>query len=152
MIERCPVGGWGSPVVLAPKQHQEHVQLVDDLIWRMCVSYGGCNRVTNPFEYPIGRCDDAIEDVDDGTQYVYFMSVDLAQWYHQMRVKRCDREKLAFFAPDDEKYTWRVMPFRPTNAPSFFTYKACVFQQEPMNLFRMICNDVDVELNQVRSK
>ena len=59
-IERCPEGGWGSPIVLAPKPHQEHVTDVDDLIWRMCLSYRGLNKVTKPFEYPIRRCDDAI--------------------------------------------------------------------------------------------
>lgn len=34
-IEKCASGGWGSPLVLAPKPHQEHVTDVDDLIWRM---------------------------------------------------------------------------------------------------------------------
>ena len=91
MIERCATGGWGSPIVLAPKPHQEHVDEVTELVWRMCVSYRGLNRVTNPFEYPIGRCDDAIEDVGDGTQYVYFVSVDSANGYHQIKVRRCDR-------------------------------------------------------------
>ena len=123
LISKCTRGGWGSPVVLAPKPHQEHINEVEMLIWRMCVSYRGLNRVTNPFKYPIGRCDDAIEDVGNGTQYVYFIIVDSAQGYHQIRVRECDKDKLAFFAPDDEKYTWEVMPFGPTNAPTFFTAK-----------------------------
>ena len=72
--------------------------------------------MTNPFEYPIGRCDDAIEDVGDGTQYVYFVSVDSANGYHQIKVRRCDREKLAFFSPDDEKYTWSVHMQNACNA------------------------------------
>ena len=49
------------------------------------------------------------------------MSVDSAQGYHQIMVRKTDRENLAFFAPDDEKYTWSVVPFGPTNASSFFT-------------------------------
>ena len=101
LISKCTKGGWGSPVVLAPKPHQEHINEVEELIWRMCISYRGLNRVTNPFEYPIGRCDDSIEDVGDGTQYVYFISVDSAQGYHQIRVQACDKDKLAFFAPDN---------------------------------------------------
>jgi len=123
LIERCATGGWRSPIVLAPKPYQEHVNMVEDLIWRFCVSHRGLNRITNPFEYPIVRCDDTIEDVGDGTQYVYFMSVDSVQGYHQIKVRRCDKEKLAFLSPDDEKYTWSLMPFGPTNAPSFFTVK-----------------------------
>ena len=101
------IGGWGSPIpiILAPKPHQEHIIDVDELIWRLCVSYRGLNRVTNPFEYPIGRCDDSIEDVGDGTQYAWFMSVDSAQGYHQIMVMKTDRDKLAFFALDDEQYT-----------------------------------------------
>ena len=105
IIERC-----------ATEPHQEHIDKVTDLVWRMCVSYRGLNRVTNPFEYPIGRCDDAIEDVGDGTQYVYFVSVDSANGYHQIKVRRCDREKLAFFSPDDEKYTWSVHMQNACNA------------------------------------
>ena len=104
------------------------------------------------FEYPIGRCDDAIEDVGDGTQYVWFISVDSAQGYHQIRVRACDKDKLAFFAPDDEKYTWEVMPFGPTNAPTFFTAKTRVMQREAMTLFRMYCTQIDVQLFSSRSK
>ena len=48
-IERCATGGWGSPLVLAPKPHQEIIEDIDDLVWRMCVSYRGLNKVTNPF-------------------------------------------------------------------------------------------------------
>ena len=29
----------------------------------MCISYRGLNKITNPFEYPISRCDVVIEDV-----------------------------------------------------------------------------------------
>ena len=81
LIEQCATGGWGSPIVLAPKPHQEHVNMVEDLICRLYVSYRGLNRVTNPFEYPIGRYNDDIDDVGDGTQYIYFMSVDSSQGY-----------------------------------------------------------------------
>ena len=32
-----------------------------------------------------------------------------------------DKEKLAFFAPNDRKYTFNVMPLGPTNTPTFYT-------------------------------
>lgn len=56
------------------------------------------------------------------------------------------------FSPDDEKYTWSVMSFDPTNAPSFFTYKIPMLNQEAMMIFRMICNGVAVNFRQSKSK
>ena len=81
-IIHCMEGGWGSPIVLAPKPHQEQINDIKDFIWRMCVSYRGLNKVTNPFEYPIGRCDAAIEDLGDGSGFLYFISLDCAQGYN----------------------------------------------------------------------
>jgi hypothetical protein len=58
-------GPWGSSIVLAAKPHQEHVTDIDDFVWRMCVSYRRLNQVTLPFEYPIPRCNDAIDNFGD---------------------------------------------------------------------------------------
>ena len=44
-------------------------------------------------------------------------------------------KKLAFFAPDNNKYCFTVMPFGPTNAPSFYTAMMRNFQTEWDNLF-----------------
>jgi hypothetical protein len=56
-------GAWGSLIVLAPKPQKEHVNDINDFIWHMCVSYRKLNGVTLAFEYPIPRCDDAIDDL-----------------------------------------------------------------------------------------
>ena len=53
--------------MLAPKPPQEGISDVKDFVWRICVSYRGLNKVTNPFEYPIGRCDSAIKDLGDAS-------------------------------------------------------------------------------------
>ena len=53
-IRECPTGAYGAPIVLAPKPHQEDVENIDDFVWRMCVSYRALNKITCPFEYPIG--------------------------------------------------------------------------------------------------
>jgi hypothetical protein len=119
-IEKCK-GPWGSTIVLAPKPHQEHISNIDDFVWRMCVSYRKLNSVTKPFEYPIPRCDDAIESVGSGSDRVWIISLDARQGYHQISVRLVDREKLAFFSPDNEKYCFKVMPFGPTNAPGFYS-------------------------------
>ena len=42
-IYLCASGGWGSPLVLAPKPHQETVKDINEFIWRVCVSYRGLN-------------------------------------------------------------------------------------------------------------
>ena len=124
-IELC-FGAWGSSIVLAAKPHQEHVLDIEDFIWRMCVSYRKLNSVTKPFQYPIPRCDDAITIMVVGTNFVWIITVDARQGYHQVSVRRADREKLAFFAPDHKKYCFKVMPFGPTNAPPFYT---CMMHQ-----------------------
>ena len=134
-IEECG-GSWGSMIVLAPKPHQEHVTNIDDFVWRMCVSYRKLNSITKPFEYPIPRCDDAVDCL--GTcigSKIHFISLDAKQGYHQVRVRNSDKEKLAFFSPDNKKYTFKVMPFGPTNAPAFYTAMMHTFQQDWEKLF-----------------
>jgi hypothetical protein len=117
-IEECG-GAWGSLIVLAPKPHQEHINELDDFIWHMCVSYCKLNSHSLPFAFPIPRCDDAIDDFGDGVGRLWFISLDARQGYHQIRVRLADREKLAFFAPDGKKYTFKVMPFGPTDEWAF---------------------------------
>ena len=114
-------GPWGSMIVLAPKPHQDEVTNISDFVWRMCISYRKLNAITLPFEYPIPRCDDAIDDFGEGHGRLYFISLDARSGYHQISVHPADRCKLAFFGPDGKKYTFKVMPFGPRNAPPVYT-------------------------------
>ena len=113
----------------------------------MCVSYRGLNMVTQPFEYPIGRCDAAIEDLGDSAGTLYFICLDKAQGYHQIGVKRGDQEKLAFFEPDALKWTFTILPFGPTNTPPFYTAMIRQFQDEWTLLFRLECNRQSIDYN-----
>ena len=117
----------------------------------MCISYRGLNKITNPFEYPISRCDVVIEDLGDGSGVIYFICLDAAQGYHQVRVRACDMEKLAFFAPNGKKYTFTVMPFGPRNAPTFYTLITRIIQEEATTLFKLICNNKRVDLDATSS-
>ena len=81
-IERCE-GPWGSSIVLAAKPHQEQISNIEDFVWRMCVSYRKLNSITKPFEFPIPRCDDAIAILDTGSQFIWIISLDARQGYHQ---------------------------------------------------------------------
>jgi len=70
----------------------------------MCMSYRSLNAVTQPFQYPIPRCDDSVTFIALGENgNMYFISLDAWQGYHQVAVRKIDREKLAIFAPDDHK-------------------------------------------------
>ena len=77
-------------------------------------------KFTKPFEYPIPRYDDAISIFQVGTCRIWIITVDSCQGYHQVFARKKDREKLAFFSPDDKKYCFKVIPFGPVNAPSFY--------------------------------
>ncbi|MGH7954887.1 MAG: reverse transcriptase family protein, partial [Gloeomargaritales cyanobacterium] len=134
-IREC-AGPWASRIVLAAKPHQEHVSDIDQFVWRMCVSYRGLNSVTCPFEYPITRCAHAIEDFGDAVGPLFFISLDARQGFHQIRVRFCDQEKLAFFAPDGKKYTYKVVPFGPRNAPAVYTAMMRQFRHEWDGMFQ----------------
>ena len=50
-------------------------------------------------------------------------------------VRVMDKEKLAFFSPDDKKYYFKVMSFGPVNAPSFYSCMMGNLKQEWDSLF-----------------
>ena len=56
--------------MLAANLHQEHTKDIDNFVWIMCVSYRKVNVVTNPFELPIPRCNDAIAIIDTDSQFI----------------------------------------------------------------------------------
>jgi hypothetical protein len=51
---------WGFRITLAPKPHQEHIENIEDYVWRFCVNFILLNKITRPAEYPIPRCNDAV--------------------------------------------------------------------------------------------
>ena len=96
----------------------------------MCASYRGLNKVTKPFEYLIPRCDDAISFFQVGSCLIWIITVDARTGYHQVLVRKCDREKLAFFTPEDDKLCFKVMPFGPVNTPGFYSCMMGNFKKE----------------------
>jgi hypothetical protein len=111
---------WLFKALLAPKPHQEHVQNIDNFVWRFCMNYIPINGVTciSIIAYPIPRCDLAVcNKFGLGTWMWMF---DLPTGYHQLAVSPESQEKLAFQEVDDIKWTYTVMPFEPTNGPATF--------------------------------
>ena len=133
-IELCG-DPWGSMIVLAQKSHQESITNIEDFVWRMCASYRRLNAVTKPFQFPIPCCDDAITILGTGAGEFWVINLNSRQRYHQISVRKIDREKLAFFVPDDLKYCVNVMPFGPTNALPFYMAMMKKFKTEWDKLF-----------------
>ena len=52
---------------------------------------------------------------------LYIITVDAKQVYCQVTIYKLHKEKLAFFAPNYKKYTFKVMTFGPMKTPSFYT-------------------------------
>jgi hypothetical protein len=102
----------------------------------MCVSYRRLNQATLPFEYPIPRCDDAIDNFGNSAGRLFFISLDNKTGYHQISIRCANCDKLAFFAPDNKKYTFGVMPFGPRNAPAFYTCMMGIFWDNWNALYR----------------
>ena len=90
-------GSWGALLLFAVKPHQESCTNTDKFVWRLCVSYRFLNGVTIPFEFPIPRWYDSIEDLGDSYGKLYFISLNTRSDYHRIRVRECDQKKLTFF-------------------------------------------------------
>ena len=96
-IRKCG-GTWGSLVVLAAKPHREYVIDIDNFKWRMCISYRALNCITKPFQFPIPKYDDSAYVLGNGSVLIFIVALDARQGYHQITVKPCDQEKLAFLS------------------------------------------------------
>ena len=102
-------GPWGAIIVLAAKPGQYNVPW-EKFKWRLCVSYRKLNQVTKPFQYPIPRCNDAVEEIPPWA--IAFISIVFDSGYWQIKASKLTKHKLAFFGPNMKK-TWDVIPWEP---------------------------------------
>jgi len=79
-------------IVLAQKHHQENVTNIEDFVWRMHVLYCRPNAITKPSQFPISRCNGAITILGGGAGNIWIISLDARQCYHQISVRKNDRE------------------------------------------------------------
>lgn len=105
-VEECD-SAWSAPVVLVPKK---------DGGTRLCVDYRALNSVTTPVSYPLPRMDDLLHSTK---KTVYMTTLDLRAGYHQVQVRKEDRDKTSFVTPFGT-FRYRVMPFGLRNAPATF--------------------------------
>jgi hypothetical protein len=101
-IKRDVLSPWGFRITLAPKPHQESITDIDEYIWRFCINYIMLNMITQPAEYSIPRCDDAI--MYGFGDVMFFILLDAFSGYHQVALSAASMLKTAFFAPRGRKY------------------------------------------------
>ena len=75
--------------------------------WRICYDYRGLNAITEPQVEPLPHID-ALLDETRGAQW--FTKFDLAQGYHQVRLREADWWKTSFRSQLGQ-FEWKVMPF-----------------------------------------
>jgi hypothetical protein len=117
-IKQITDGGWLFKALLAAKPHQDHIRCIDDFVWRFCLNYIPLNSVTRLIAYPIPRCGSAIYNKFGQGRWRWMF--DAPMGYHQLAVALASQEKLAFQGVNAIKWTYRVMPFGPTNGPATF--------------------------------
>ena len=83
---------------------------------RMCVDYRGLNKYTKRVEFPLPNVDTLLDQLAGSFVYT---ALDLAQGYHQVRIKDEDIYKTAF-KTQYGLFEFLVMPFGLTSAPSTF--------------------------------
>jgi hypothetical protein len=97
---------WSFPVVLILKS---------DGTWRFCVDYRGLNEVTIRNVYPLPRISDILSKLQ-GAEYFFIM--DLQSGYHQLPLRKEDREKqplsllMDFFNSKYFPLEWQMVPVR----------------------------------------
>uniref|UniRef100_A0A0G4FZS8 Reverse transcriptase domain-containing protein n=1 Tax=Chromera velia CCMP2878 TaxID=1169474 RepID=A0A0G4FZS8_9ALVE len=79
----------------------------------MCIDYTQLNKICVRDRYPLPHPDDLISCL---YRAKYFSSLDLRQYFHQIRVAEGDEEK-TIFVTRYGTFEWLVMPFGYCNAP-----------------------------------
>lgn len=99
---------WNSPLLVVPKKGKQK--------WRVVVDYRKLNEVTIADAYPIPNIEDILGQLGDSK---YFTALDLASGFHQIEVKKEDKEETAFSTPNGH-FEFNRIPFGLRNAPPTF--------------------------------
>ena len=67
------------------------------------------------------ECDNTIDIIGGGFNEMWTVGLDACQGYHQVAVKKSDRDKLAFFSTNNKNYWFNFVPFDPNNASPFYS-------------------------------
>ena len=75
--------------------------------WRICYDYRGLNAITEPLVEPLPHIDALLDETRGAC---WFTKFDLAQGYHQVRLREADWWKTSFRSQLGQ-FEWKVMPF-----------------------------------------
>ena len=75
--------------------------------WRICYDYRGLNAITEPMVEPLPHIDALLDETRGAC---WFTKFDLAQGYHQIRLREADWWKTSFRSQLGQ-FEWKVMPF-----------------------------------------
>ena len=100
---------WGCPALFVKKK---------DGSLRMCVDYRPLNEVSIKNKYPLPWIDILFDQLSGAC---YFSKIDLRLGYHQIKIRREDIPKMAFFTRYG-LYEFTVMSFSLTNVLAYFMY------------------------------
>ena len=75
--------------------------------WRICYDYRGLNAITEPMVEPLPHIDALLDETRGAC---WFTKFDLAQGYHQVRLREADWWKTSFRSQLGQ-FEWKVMPF-----------------------------------------
>jgi transposase InsO family protein len=78
-----------------------------DGTWRICYDYRGLNAITEPMVEPLPHIDALLDETRGAC---WFTKFDLAQGYHQVRLREADWWKTSFRTQLGQ-FEWKVMPF-----------------------------------------
>jgi hypothetical protein len=98
---------WGAPVLFVEKKDKSQ---------HLVMYYHSSNEVTIKNKYPLPRINDLFDQLEGASM---FSKIDLRSGYFQLKIREHDIPKTAFFTRYGS-YEYTVMPFRLTNAPSYF--------------------------------
>ena len=96
---------WAFPIVPVKKK---------DGSIRIAIDYRPLNKISVSDQYPTAHMGECLDKLQNAT---FFSTVDLAQGYHQVPLRKEDREKTAFRSPNG-LWQWLVMPEGLKSAPA----------------------------------
>jgi hypothetical protein len=117
---------WSFPVVVVKKKNGK---------LKFCVNYKPLNDIMKKDNYPLSRINEINELLDSLQDTQWFITLDLASGYWQIKVRAEDQKKTAFITKFG-MYEFKVMPFKLCNVYSKTSKDHFQYLEEVLNRIR----------------